>query len=99
LSKEEEEKLDRAIKEKVVELMDDDGNRCSDGDAVDSATETEIAESIDPESEKTRKDDNAVSEKLGFNRFMISSIWTIGRQRLSSDNVQEMRTERRKRDL
>ena len=98
LSKEVEEQLDRAIKEKVIEMMADDGNRCSDGDAVDSVMETEMSECIDPESEKSRKDDNAVSDKLGFNRFMLSSIWTIGRQRLLSDNVKKMRTECRKRE-
>ena len=37
------------------------------------------------------KDDVKENKKLGFNRFMIESVWKVGRGRLAKDNVRKAR--------
>ena len=61
-------------------LMDDDANR---------TIEPELDE---PEKTETRKDDDKISTKLGYNRFMRDNIWCMGEKRLTKANVKEART-------
>jgi hypothetical protein len=99
LSTEEEGALNREIAEKVNEMMNDDDNRCTDGDALDNIEEVAMCDAIDPESEKTRDEDKSMSEKLGFNRYMIESVWKIGRLPLLADNVKATCIQKRKCDI
>ena len=98
LSKKDQEQRDREIREKVAETMDDDGLRCTEGDAVDEPSVSVVAEAVDPNRKETRAEDEKISKKLGYNRFMIESVWVAGRQRLLTDNVMESRTNGRKRN-
>ena len=42
--------------------------------------------------ELTDKDD-LTSSRLGYNKFMIMSVWEAGRKRLEKDNVKKMRVD------
>ena len=87
LSKEDEDFLNRETAENISETMDDYNNRCTDGDAVDTTIEADISDTINLEAEKSRNDDKALSEKLGFNHFMIESIWKVGLIRRGVNDV------------
>ena len=45
----------------------------------------------------SRKGDNAISKKLGYNRFMVENVWKIGRERLEKANVKKVRLDAQKR--
>ena len=99
LSKEDDDCMNREIAEKISKMADDDNNRCTDGDAIDTAMEAEIPDAMDPEAEKSQNDDKALSERLGFNRFMIESIWKDGLVHLAANDVKATRLKKRKQDM
>jgi hypothetical protein len=37
----------------------------------------------------TRKKDKDISDALGYNRFVLGTVWTIGTDRLSRDDAKE----------
>ena len=47
--------------------------------------------------EGTKANDNEISMKLGYNRWMRDNIWVAGEERLAKDNVKQGRFEARQR--
>jgi len=66
---------------------------------LDNIKEAAICDAIDPESENTCNEDKSISENLGFNRYMIESVWKIGRIWLHADNVKATHIQKRKRNI
>ena len=60
-------------------LLDDDERR---------AVDVELDE---PEESDKKKDDDKISNKLGYSRFMIEDVWAIGTKRLLKANLKETR--------
>ena len=83
----EEERLDAESDQAINAVLDDDANRC----AVETIDE--------PVVDDTRKGDDSISKKLGYNRFMIEDVWKVGRERLKKANVKKVRNDARKRQL
>ena len=76
--------LEKAKDTRLAQIMDDDRNRC----------EPDMDE---PEDTDTKKDDDKISKKLGYSRFMIDNPWEIGTRRLAEARVKETREGARKR--
>ena len=45
----------------------------------------------EPEESDKKKDDDKISNKLGYSRFMIEDVWAIGTKRLLKANLKETR--------
>ena len=56
-------------------LLDDDATRMTN-DRLEQ-----------PVKDKKVKEDDAVSNKLGYNRFMVEDVWNVGSARLEKDNI------------
>ena len=65
LSKKNVNSLNREITDKISEMMDDNNNRCTNGDDIDTTMGADIADAIDPEAEKSRNDGKACWKKMG----------------------------------
>ena len=62
LSNAEEARLDSKQDAAMDAMLDDDANRCT------------IEEVDEPVEDDSRKGDNAISKKLGYNRFMVENV-------------------------
>ena len=79
LVKSTEKQINRVVQDTVAAMTNNKRGHCMDGDAIDGSIERKIAESIDLKKEKIHKDDKKVSDKFGYNRYMIESIWIVGK--------------------
>ena len=59
--------------------MDDDANRLT------------VSALDDPVVDESNVNDGVITTKLGYNRFMITSAWKVGKERLEKDNVRSKR--------
>lgn len=79
------EEMEKSKEKRMEELMDDDANR------------TMVPDVDEPEKTETRKDDEKISNKLGYNRFMRDDVWKVGKKRLEHANVKDARISARVR--
>ena len=49
---------------------------------------------VEADVDETDLSDDALSKKLGYNRYMIASVWRAGEKMLLKDNVKETRLAR-----
>ena len=47
--------------------------------------------------DKSKVKDDAVSKKLGYNRFMVHDVWKVGKERLLKDDIKNKRSAAKKR--
>lgn len=84
MSRDVEKELEKAKDKRMAEVMDDDRNRC----------EPDMEE---PKVTETKKDDDKISKKLGYCRFMIDNPWEVGARRIAGAKVKDTREGARKR--
>ena len=61
--------------EETVDLVVDDDANCTSAD--------------DLEKSRMEEKDDDITEKVGYNRFMLDAVWSTGWERLERDNVRE----------
>lgn len=78
--------LEEEIEQIEAALLDDDGNWCTD----------DTLEEPDKE-DSSRKADDKISKKLGYNRFLVEDVWKVGTDRLQNANIKKEREDARAR--
>ena len=86
-----EERLSNEQNQEIADMLDDDANRCV-------VAEEGIVE-VTTEQEGSKKLDEKISKKLGYNRFMIEDPWVIGKDRIEKAEYKRVRNDARERAL
>ena len=65
-----------------------------EGARVAQAMDDDANRTVEADVDEADLSDDALSQKLGYNRYMIASVWCAGEKMLSKDNVKETRLAR-----
>ena len=65
-------------------------------DELELVEESAVASSTQKEKKRSAKDDNKISAKLGYNRYLRNVIWKVWEESVKLDNLSNTRKHRKK---